>query len=189
MSMDNPFALFGIAPTFEVDEQQLAETFRGLQRVVHPDRYANASDQERRQSVEQAAAVNDAYRTLRDPLRRARCLLALRGVDAREDGATLHDSTFLMEQMELRERLAEVQEAPDPLTSLAEVKSVLQQRRTALLSDVGALLRLDTSESLGQAAERIRQLRFFDRIAEDVIALEERHDRSLYGHVDYTKHT
>ncbi len=172
--MDNPFERFGIAPIFDIDEPHLAETFRRLQRVVHPDRHAGGSEQERQRSVEQAAAVNEAFRTLRDPVRRARCLLALRGVDTQEGVRTFRDPVFLMDQMELRARLEEAREAPDPLGLLSEVKEVLQKRRVALIGEVSGFLRQDTPESLGQAAERVRRLGFFERIAEEANLLEER---------------
>jgi len=77
----NHFELFGLPVAFEVDMTRLAETYRELQRALHPDRFANASDRERRLSVQQAARVNEAYQILRSPLRRARYLLELRGVE------------------------------------------------------------------------------------------------------------
>jgi molecular chaperone HscB len=170
---DNPFELFGLVPAFEIDERRLAETFRGLQRAVHPDRYARASDYERRLAVGQAAAVNDAYQVLRDPLRRARCLLSLRGVATREETNTVMDPAFLMEQMELRERLGEVQESADPSSTLEQVKNTLREHRAALLDELAAYFRAGTPEALTHAAERVRRLRFFDRLVEEVADLEE----------------
>ncbi len=183
-SVVNPFALFGLKPTFEIDGQQLAETFRSLQRVVHPDRFANASDQERRQSVEQAAAVNDAYQVLRDPVLRGRSLLALRGVDAKEDAGTFQDTAFLMEQMELRERLGDIRESSDPFRLLVEIKELLRERRVAMINEVSAFFRTDTPEAWSQAAEKIRQLRFFDRLTEEAITLEDRYYCSPSGSAD-----
>ncbi|CAK0781494.1 (Fe-S) cluster biosynthesis co-chaperone HscB [Gammaproteobacteria bacterium] len=175
MPMDNPFELFGLTPSFEIDEQRLATTFRSVQRAVHPDRYAGGSDQERRWAVERAAAVNDAYQLLRDPLRRARYLLSLRGVETQEEGNTVMDTSFLMGQMELREQLGEVREAADPVTALAAVKNTLQERRAVLLGELGECLRADTDESLAQAAEKVRRLRFFNRLVEEATMLEERY--------------
>ncbi|CAK0758301.1 Co-chaperone protein HscB homolog [Gammaproteobacteria bacterium] len=179
--MENPFTLFGFAPTFEINEQQLASTFRNLQRVVHPDRYANSSDQERRSAVERAAAVNDAYQLLRNPLRRARYLLSLRGVETQEEGNTVMDSEFLTEQMELRERLAEVHEVNDPENILMEMKDTLQKRRSILLIELAECLRIDTQESLIKAAEIVRRLRFFDRLVEETTLLEERYLDSMFS--------
>jgi len=180
MLMDNPFELFGLTPIFEIDEQRLATTFRSLQRAVHPDRYAGASGQERRQSAERAAAVNDAYQVLRDPVRRARYLLSFRGIETQEEGNTTMDTTFLMEQMEFREQLGEVREATDPVNVLVALKNRLRDRRIALLGELSAYLSIDTAESLAQATERVRRLRFFDRLIQEATTLEEDYlDRSF----------
>ncbi|HKJ76321.1 MAG TPA: Fe-S protein assembly co-chaperone HscB, partial [Gammaproteobacteria bacterium] len=68
----NYFELFGLPEGFEVDSETLSLRYRDLQRALHPDRFAGASDRERRLSVQQTARVNEAYRTLKDPLARAR---------------------------------------------------------------------------------------------------------------------
>ena len=85
-----------------------ASRYRELQRVVHPDRFADGSEQERRLSMQAATQINEAYETLRDPMRgRATCCAATMstwGPSTRPPGT----AAFLMEQMELREELAEV---------------------------------------------------------------------------------
>ena len=103
----NHFELFGLPVAFDVDAQQLAERYRELQRILHPDRYANASDRERRLSIQHAAQVNEAFQTLKSSLRRARYLLQLKGVEFDDEKETHLDPAFLMEQMELREALAD----------------------------------------------------------------------------------
>src|SRR2546423_4746762 len=74
------FAVVGLPRAYELDERALEETFRALSRKLHPDRFVRATPRERRFSLEQTTLLNDAYRTLRDPVRRAEQLLALRGV-------------------------------------------------------------------------------------------------------------
>ena len=68
--------------TFDIDTAELAVRYRELQRRVHPDKFANASDQERRLSLQMTAQVNEAFQTLKDPVRRGRYLLSLRGVES-----------------------------------------------------------------------------------------------------------
>jgi len=75
------FALFGLAPAFHIDLDQLEQAYLTLQGKVHPDRFAHLSDQEKRQSMQWATHANGAFRTLRQPLTRAQYLLELRGVD------------------------------------------------------------------------------------------------------------
>lgn len=171
--MDNPFTLFGLAPHFVLDESHLTATFRSLQRAVHPDRYVEASDQERRWAVERAAAVNEAYQILRDPAQRARCLLALKGISMREEENTLMDRVFLQEQMELRERLGEAHGSSHPLQVLTELKDMINQRRASLLNELAEDLNSDVHELWLQAMEKVRKLRFFDRLLEEVVTQEE----------------
>ena len=62
------FQLFGLPRSFEIDAAQLDSRYRELQRIVHPDRYVNAGDQERRLAMQQATRINEGYQTLKDPL-------------------------------------------------------------------------------------------------------------------------
>ena len=75
----NHFQLFSLPEQYRLEHSQLDARYRDLQRSVHPDRFASASDQERRLSVQHAAQINEAFETLRDPLKRGRYLLQLRG--------------------------------------------------------------------------------------------------------------
>ena len=77
----NHFELFGLPQRFHLDLAQLDQAYRGIQSQVHPDRIARASDTERRVSMQSATQVNEAYRTLKNPLARARYLLSLQRVD------------------------------------------------------------------------------------------------------------
>ena len=127
MLKQNYFELFGLEPGFEVDLSAIAESYRELQRAVHPDRFASASDQERLLSVQQAAHVNEAYQTLKSPLLRARYLLELQGI-ALNDTDTTMDPMFLMEQMELRESLAGVAGQSDPFAALMTLRDTIEAK-------------------------------------------------------------
>ena len=76
----NFFELFDIPVAFQIDSGLVAERYRKLQQALHPDRFANASDSERRLSVQRTAQVNEAFQTLKSPLLRARYLLQLKGI-------------------------------------------------------------------------------------------------------------
>lgn len=73
----NYFELFGLSVQFDVDIRSVADRYRELQRATHPDQFASGTDQEQRIAVEQAALVNDAYQTIKSPLKRAQYLLEL----------------------------------------------------------------------------------------------------------------
>src|SRR3989441_10949587 len=103
--MQNHFELFGLQPAFSVDETALERSYREIQARVHPDRFAHAGDAERRASLQWTTRVNEAYRSLKNPVQRASHILALHGVDVAFETNTAMPAAFLMEQMELREAL------------------------------------------------------------------------------------
>lgn len=166
------FALFGLAPTFALDQEALTLRYRDLQRAVHPDRFAGAGDRERREAVQRASHVNEAYRVLRLPLARARYLLELKGV-AFDETDTAMDPAFLMEQMELREALAEVRDAADPFTALNRARVDIEQRERVLHEELQAQFDRDTPEARLQARNSVRKLQFLDRLLEEAARLEE----------------
>ena len=114
----NYYQLFDLPEQFAVDERLLGEHFRQLQQQLHPDRYASASDHEQRIAVQYSALVNQAYTTLRQPLLRALYLLELRGMTQEEVTAQKMAGGFLMEQLELREKLESIGDMVDPETVL-----------------------------------------------------------------------
>src|ERR1700748_2456658 len=120
------FAFFGLPPAFDIDEAKLEEEFRALSRKLHPDRFARATPQERRYSLEQTTLLNDANKTLRDPVRRAEHLLELRGFS----GTPQMTPDFLEETMADREKLLEAKRAGEPLDEL--VRGAEQRRDRAL---------------------------------------------------------
>jgi len=168
----NHFELFDLPVAFDVDGETLSLRYRDLQRAVHPDRYANASDRERRLAVQQAANINEGYRVLRDPLARARYLLELKGV-ALDDTDTAMDPAFLMEQMELREALGEVRGAQDPFAALNAVRDDIERHERELMQALAALFARDDAGSLEQAREQVRKLQFMNRLLDEVERLEE----------------
>src|SRR3954469_16609734 len=108
------FATLGFAPSFD-QPAGLDEKFRALSRKLHPDRFARATPQERRYSLEQTTLLNEAYKTLQDPVRRAEHLLALRGIK----GDPKMSPEFLEQTMEDREKLMEAKASGEPLDELA----------------------------------------------------------------------
>jgi molecular chaperone HscB len=94
--------------TFDLDVDKVEKQYLGFQRVLHPDRFVAKSPKERAIAESQAADMNLAYETLKDPLRRAAYLLKLAGRDAAvSHDKTVNDPALLMEAMEAREELAE----------------------------------------------------------------------------------
>jgi molecular chaperone HscB len=78
------FEMFGLPPKLDLDVQALEKQFYRYSRKLHPDVYARASAQEQEWSLAQASLLNDAYRTLKNPLERTKYLLKLEGVEFEE---------------------------------------------------------------------------------------------------------
>src|SRR6478735_2788605 len=114
--MLDPFDTLGIAPTFDIDVGAVEKRYRDLSRVLHPDKFVGASAAERRMSLGKAVEVNEAWRLVRDPIRRAEALLRRHGVEVKEGTEAKADPEFLMEMMEQREALSEAKAKHDPAT-------------------------------------------------------------------------
>ncbi|MCD2528209.1 MULTISPECIES: co-chaperone HscB [Providencia] len=165
------FTLFGLTPIYAIDSEQLTLRFQDLQRQYHPDRFATCSEQEKMQALQKAATINAAYQALRHPLKRAEYMLSLHGFDINNEQHTMHDTAFLMEQLELREELDNIENSDDALDLLAKfmqnVKQ-MQQARSALM-----VTELDAME-WEKAADTVRKLRFLDKLQQQAEQLEER---------------
>jgi molecular chaperone HscB len=81
------FAVFGLPRKLELDAKALEREFYKLSRKLHPDVYARAPQQEQQWALEQSSRLNDAYRTLRDPIGRTRYLLELEGMKLEEQSS------------------------------------------------------------------------------------------------------
>jgi molecular chaperone HscB len=166
--MQNHFDLFGLSPIYSIEGEALERSYREIQSKVHPDRFAHAGDAERRASLQWTTRVNEAYRTLKDPVQRARHLLELHGVDVAFETNTAMPPEFLMQQMELRESL---EEAKTP-ASLDEMRKRLRQNKTELQKQIAEAL--DTRKDYAGAAGLVRKLQFLDRLDEEIDSAYER---------------
>jgi len=107
------FAFLGVPRKLTLDAADLERRFRSLSRQFHPDFFYNASPGERRASLERSSYLNDAYRTLRNPIARAEYLLGLEGFSPRgeSEGANAKVPAALLEEVfALNEELDEVRE-------------------------------------------------------------------------------
>ena len=166
--MQNHFDLFGLTPAFSIEGEALERSYRQIQSKVHPDRFAHAGDAERRASLQWTTRVNEAYRTLKDPVQRARHLLELHGVDVAFETNTAMPPEFLMQQMELRESL---DEAKTP-AGLDEMRKRLRQDKAQLQNQIAEAL--DTKKDYAGAAGLVRKLQFLDRLDEEIDSAYER---------------
>ena len=170
------FELFELPVLFEIDLQNLSQRYRELQRVVHPDKFVNASGRERLLSVEKAAAINEAYQVLKSPQRRARYMLELQSVSFDDEKDMALDPSFLMEQIELRESLGELNQSADPMGSLNEIMVDIKNRIATVIQGLREGLvqqQLDDSQK-SSLKQLIHKMQFLNKLQEEAEYQEEK---------------
>jgi len=169
----NYFQLFNIEATFDIDLQNLSSSYQTLQKAVHPDKFAHASEQEQRIAVQKSAHINDAYQTLKNPLQRAEYILVQRGVDMPNEQNTFGDTGFLMRQMELREMLEEIRFSSDIDAALFEAQQVLSTEYQRLSSSMQVQISENSAASNDAACDNLRKLKFYQKLNIEVDRLED----------------
>jgi molecular chaperone HscB len=164
------FELFGLEPAYAVDGAALEQAYRDLQALIHPDRYASAGDAERRASMQMTTRVNEAYRTLRDPVQRAKHLLELQGVDVAFETNTQMPTDFLLQQLEMREELEGAVSKKDG-AFLDALKGKLALQKKKLEASIGESI--DARKDFEAAKEPVRKLMFLQKIEEEIDAAYE----------------
>jgi len=165
---DDYFALFQLKPQFKIDRQALESAYLTVQQKVHPDMHAQASDSDKRVSMQLSALANSAYRTLMNPIQRGLYMCARNGVDPQLETNTAMPAQFLMQQIEWRETLDDVRDQPSELDQLYKE---VEQTRANLLKEVE--LAIDEANDFELAAKQLRALLFIDKFSvelEDAIS-------------------
>lgn len=159
----NQFSTFDLPAVFAVDQTQLASRYRDLQSAVHPDRFVGSTDAEKRIAMERAVEVNDAFTTLKDPVRRAMHLLALVNIDGMDEKNTVMPFDFLGEQIEWREALADAKLKEDD-ERLEEMRFELTGMLTSLGETFAAAYE---GEHFTVATTLARKMRFMQKLIEE----------------------
>jgi molecular chaperone HscB len=171
------FSVFGLQPKLNLDLPALEHEFHRLSRKLHPDRFARAEENEKQWSLADTALLNDAYRTLKDPLRRTEYLLKLEGAqidaapESKEEKVARVPADLLEEVFELNMQLEEMRELrklgdedPNLQASLTEAREVF----TGMLGAVDEDLReawndWDAGDKAQRAAKQKRMVALLDR--------------------------
>jgi molecular chaperone HscB len=163
----NHFEIFGLQPSVDVDVSQLDAKYRELSLKHHPDRAQN-----RLEAVAVTAALNDAVKVLRDPVRRAFYLLKLKGVDLeREDGPAKQSMPmeFLEDILERREQL-EIAKQKKDVARARGLAAEINAMSDAAFEAAKTALRGGEVEAATAAMAKVR---YFQRFMEEVDAIEE----------------
>ncbi|HEY8026050.1 MAG TPA: Fe-S protein assembly co-chaperone HscB [Burkholderiaceae bacterium] len=167
--MQNHFELFNLPQQFSVDTGALDQAYRQVQSQVHPDKFVSGSDTEKRVAMQWATRANEAYQTLKSPLKRASYLCELQGVDLETESNTAMPRAFLMQQMEWRELLDDAKAGKD-LAALEKLDAELRTERGAEVNRIGELL---DNKDFNAAAQAIRQLMFLEKFGSEISQLFE----------------
>ncbi|MFT3775546.1 MAG: Fe-S protein assembly co-chaperone HscB [Minicystis sp.] len=172
--MNDPFDTLGIAPRFDLDLAAIELRHRELSKALHPDRYAGAPAAERRLALSRAIDVNEAFRVVKDPVRRAEALLRRAGAAVGETSEPKASPMLLMEMMEAREELAEAGRAKD-LARVGKLAEAMAAREAEILKRMGAAF--DTAggdpKKNAEILPVLGELRYIRRFLDEVSAIEE----------------
>ncbi len=158
----NYFELFSLPSRFVIDLGKLESAFRRLQNELHPDRHVSKSETERRIALQLSTTVNDAYQTLRHPTSRAQCLIDM-APEAKKTEAV--SPAFLMAQMEWHESI----EHACVTRNISELQTLASRLRTEMFTQENGLAEtLDIQRDFHNAAMRVNELRFYERLRAEI---------------------
>ncbi len=164
-NLPDHFQLFDLPPRFALDAATLDSAYRSVQGHVHPDRFAAGSAAENRIAMQWATQANEAYRTLKSPLRRAAYLCARGGAPIEAESNTSMPAEFLMQQLQWREALDEARTRRDGVAVQA-LDGDMGSERDRLLGEIGTALDVDADHR--RAASLVRQLMFIEKFGEEI---------------------
>jgi molecular chaperone HscB len=158
---DNDFELFGLPLRYAQPQAVLDSRWKQLQAQVHPDRFAAQGEAAQRLAMQWSVRVNEAYRRLRDPLRRAAYLCELKGTPPAAGNNTAMSPEFLVQQMAWREQL---EDASDQ-AQCAELVRQVETARQKAMGDCERLL--DVEDDPAAAAHQVRSMMFLERMLDE----------------------
>ena len=165
--------LGGIPRRFDVDLIAVERAHRELSRTLHPNRFVSAAPSERRAALAKAVEVNEAWRVVRDPIRRAEALLRLLGVSVEEGGEPRSAPEFLMEMLEQREALSEARVARDLGSVRGLAASVQTRAKDAELWLSERFAQGDVVQGGAALLAKLGELRYYRRFLDEVNAIED----------------
>jgi molecular chaperone HscB len=174
--MTDAFDTLGVAPTFDLDLGRVERLHRELSRTLHPDRHVGKPAGERRVVLNKAIEVNEAWRTLRDPVKRAEALFERHQIPVGETNEPAVDPMLLMEMMEQREALADARRARD-VPAITQLADAMRRRDREVTTELAAafakLAEHDTPDTREAALRKLGELRYVARFLEEVGDIED----------------
>ncbi|MGB0449444.1 MAG: Fe-S protein assembly co-chaperone HscB [Porticoccaceae bacterium] len=170
LETSNFYEIFSLPPGWQIDRSLLDSRYRQLQREFHPDRFAAKGDVEKRLAVQATSLINQAYETLKCPLKRAQYMLELESIDADQESHITSDASFLMAQIEFREKLEEIRDSADPLAGLESMRDNVQIQYLQLQEDFQAQ---HSAANYNDALDTVAKMQFFAKLLDEIEQREE----------------
>jgi molecular chaperone HscB len=161
----NHFELFGLPVQFELNERELSDRYKSLQRQLHPDTAASFDESRKRFALRASAHVNEAYRLLRNPVDRAGYLLEQAGYRPDAVARNQLSPEFLMQQIQLREELEAIPATDNPRECLQELHERAEQE---LEKHYGLFCEQMRGGGYDAANDTVRKLQFFHKLRNDM---------------------
>ena len=162
--MQNYFELFNLKTSFFVDDEALKKAYQAQVTRFHPDNFANKSQSEQLQALQNTSLVNSAYTALKTPLNRASYLLNLEDVNPFDEKDTNMDANFLVAQIELREQLEGIKEQQDDLA----LDDFIEQVRDFTRDNITSISKAFTqSRDLQEIKTLVRELKFYEQLSKE----------------------
>jgi molecular chaperone HscB len=171
VSLSDPFETLGLEPTFALDPNTLEQRHRELSRALHPDRYGGRPASERQRALGRAIEVNQAFRALKDPIRRAEALLAKMGHAVSEADGARPDPGFLMDVMEQREALGDARRQRD-LAKVRSLATAVRAREVRVTAELGSAFAAKTPD-VARISALLGELRYHQRFLNEAVAIED----------------
>lgn len=172
----NYFEVFALDVGYDIDPSLLATQYQQLQSQYHPDKFVDGSDQERRLALQITAYINQAHEAIGDEQGRARYLLEMQGVTFDFEKDTTKDMQFLMDQMELREKIDEADQANDPLERLDDLSGEARQQKKELIQQFQQHFE---KSAWDEAKDVVLKMQFFTRLQQQINTKQEQLEDEL----------
>ena len=151
----NYFELFNLPEKFQIDLEMLQENYRAIQKEIHPDRFATSSENEKVQSMIKSTQANDAFQTLKYPIKRAKYILSLH---KSVEKITLPPD-FFMQQMEWEEHFETIEKNSSELAQFKSTINKKYEEHSLLIST-----QIDDDQNWSDAAISIDKLYFIEKL-------------------------
>jgi molecular chaperone HscB len=158
--MPNFFEIFSLKKTFDIDLEALKRAHQDQVVKFHPDKFATANEEEKKQSLQNTSLINTGFDVLSQPLERANYLLELSGINAFDEKDTQMDVEFLMKQIELQEELSLIKAEKDALN----LDGFLEKINQLIQENIQKIKENFQKNALSQVKNLVRELKFYTQL-------------------------